>query len=333
MKKKKSNNDINFKHLRLALVGVWVLCLIWVWWPVMVMTGKEFLIKKNEMMYGWMVVPVAVGMAWSQREKLLLAAGRPAPGGLTIMAGAFVLHWLGRKNDFLPLSQLAMILSVPAVAWVGWGREVARVLIFPTSFLLFIIPLHFFGINSESLCTISGIGAHGLMNVLGIPCNLEFSAEADAIRKSVCLVHPSGVFDFKVAGVCSGMRMVVVYVMFSAFLGYFLSLAKWRIILLMACSVPIMMSANILRITTLCALSIRFGQEQMMGSFHDWPGIFYVGIAACSILLWAGNMAEKKGGSASRASATPPARQLDWPAGIHCLLLGIFLTILLAVFA
>jgi hypothetical protein len=102
---------------RLALVTVWVACLGWMHFPTMTKTIEGFLNPKNEMMYGWFVVPVAFWMVMFLWKKLRVAAGCPAWGGLVLLVVSFVLLSLGQHTGRLSLCQLAMILSIPAVAW------------------------------------------------------------------------------------------------------------------------------------------------------------------------------------------------------------------------
>ena len=164
--------------LRLALLAVWAFCLGGLFLPVMMKTVEGFLKPHNELLYGWLVAPVAFLMALSKWKNLRLAAGRPTWEGLVLFLFSFMLFILGQHTERLLFGQLAMIISILAVAWTGWGRTVARLLFFPIVFLLFVIPLN---VGSELLCHVSGAVSSVLMNGFGFSIDLFYGLVVDDI--------------------------------------------------------------------------------------------------------------------------------------------------------
>jgi exosortase len=237
---------------RLALVAAWVVCLGWAHFPTMKKTAEGFMNPENEMFYGWLVVPVALLMVASLWKRLRFAAGRPAWGGLVLLVVSLALSAPGQHTGRLFPRQLAMLLSIPAVVWTGWGRTAARILFLPTAFLLFIIPLNLPGLDSESLASFSGTAASALMNGAGFKTGLFH--ELDEVT-GVFLTNPARTFQFHVADVCSGRRSVSVVIVMSAAYGFFHCKTLPRILVLMACSIPFVLAANVLRIVVMCAFS------------------------------------------------------------------------------
>ena len=178
-----------------------------------------FLNPDNDMFYGWLVPLVSLAVAWALRKKLCAAAGRPAWVGIFLLAPMFALSWSGRHCNQPQVSQLAMLLSVPAVTWVGLGRSVARVLLFPTTFLLLIVPIAFLDVIASflglppftvSLRVVVAVLSTGLLNGLGV----------ETFREGMFIESPSGLFQFYVADVCSGLRSIAAIIMLTAAYGF-----------------------------------------------------------------------------------------------------------------
>ena len=279
------------------------------------------------MMYGWFIVPVALLMVVFIWKKLRFAAGRPAWGGLVLLLVSFGLTIWDRLEA---CPALAMILCIPAVAWTGWGRTVARLLFFPVVFLLFIIPLNLPGLDNESLCTFSGVVSSALMN--GIGFHIELLYELDEHIKGVFLTNSAQTFQFHVADVCSGKRSFTVMLVMSAVYGFFHYKTLPRILVLMACSILFALVANIFRIIAMCVYAHFYGGGKTFGLFHDTDGLVMFFIAFVLLAKVGDKYFYKIGKNPSQIPPAPPARQSSWPVGITAIVLGIVLTILTLLF-
>ena len=336
-----TDSKIKPNHLRLALVGLWFLCLAWLYRSALLKTIEGFLNPKNEMVYGWLVVPVAIGMAVFQRKKLSSAAGRPAGGGIVMLFFALVLHVYGKQFNFPVLSQLAMILSVPAVAWAGWGREVAKILFFPSLFLLYIIPIPFRDILAENLNLFSRWGAAGLLN--GFGWNAEKLDEVPVLVEKTLVTFqgifltnynefcpPKNIYQYEVEDVCCGLRSITAISIIAAIYGFTHFKRTFRTFLLMGCSLFFVLIANIIRITVMCACSQFWGQERIHHVLHDPIGYLVFGIAIFLIPWLLDKRLDKIGKDPPEGFLPPPpARQLGWVEGIFCLVLGVVLTVIM----
>ena len=322
----KPENDVKLKHLRFALVALWVVAFGWMYHSVAWASIGNFLDPANDMTYGFLVLPMAVCMAFTMRKKLRLVAGRPALGGLVLLLLSFALHGFVQHSGQLFFNQLAMILSIPAVVWTCWGRSAARLLLFPTAYLLLIIPLHLPLLNSESLSWLSGIISSGILNGFGVETLFLDGFNEDLMREGVFLYSPKGHFQFHVADICSGMRSLAAIIVFTAAYGFFIYKTGLRIFLLVASTIPLVILANIVRIVILCLIAIRFGQDATTPFIHETPGLvmFY---ATVVFMLWVGDrFISRIGKDPSNAPVTHPARQGGWTAGIMGIVLGIILT-------
>jgi len=248
------------------------------------------------------------------------------------LASFFLIFWdrpeayptlLGDRPEAYPtLGQLAMILSIPAVVWTGWGRTVARLLFFPVAFLVFIIPLNLPGLDNESLCAFSGVVSSALMNGIGFHTELFYELNE---QPGVFLTNPARTFQFHVADVCSGKRSVAVVLVMSAAYGFFHYKTLPRILLLMACSIPFVLVANIVRIMAMCVFSHFYQGIKMLGLFHDLDGLVMFFIAFVFLAKVGDKYFLRIGKNPPEEPPPPPVRQSEWPVGITFIVCGLAL--------
>ena len=91
--------------------------------------------------HGFLVLPIAVFIAWQRRRQLQRTPLQPALAGAAVVAVSLAdLHrWTIRRGA---LSDRVSLIGVLAgtIAFV-WGRAHLRILAFPLAFLLFMVPL------------------------------------------------------------------------------------------------------------------------------------------------------------------------------------------------
>jgi exosortase/archaeosortase family protein len=151
----------------------------------------------------------------------------------------------------------------------------------------------------------------------------------ETIREGVFLTTPSGAFHFQVADICSGMRSLSAITLFIAAYAFFSCKTTLRIFLLLASSFPLVILANILRILLLCFIALLFGQDATTNFIHEAPGLILFYATIVLLLRLGDKIISKVGKTPSATPLTPPARQLDWTAGICCLVFGFMMTLVI----
>ena len=116
---KSMSNEKMWNVARLALAGVWVVVLYVMLKPPIRTSIDIFQDNMSDMTHGWLVAPGALLAAWTLRDKVRAAAGRPAWDELFLLLLVFALLWLGMRGSQSRFSQLALVL--PA------SRDPARV--------------------------------------------------------------------------------------------------------------------------------------------------------------------------------------------------------------
>jgi len=303
---------------RLALVAAWgaALCLLFtgaVW-----ATIDAFILPANDMMHGWVVPPVAIAMMATRWRELRASAGRPAWGGLVLLFAIFALCWVGERGSQSRFNQVAMVLAIPAVVWTGWGWNAARLLLYPTAFMFFIVPLNFMADPvTLPLRLFSSECAAGLLNGFG----------ADVLRDGSALVSATGKFNLDVADPCSGIKSIFAIIALAMAYGFFHQKTTLRAMLLIASGVPLAVFANIMRLTLIGGVASIYGQDSAMQVFHDFSGFITFPVALLSMLAVGEMVIRKIGRVKPRPPAAPPARQAPWPAGIAFLALALVATV------
>jgi exosortase len=213
--------------------------------------------------YCFFVPLLAAAIVWRESAKLKTIAPQPSWAGLVIIAVAMALLTLGvlGAENFLSRSSFLFLLAGLLIQFRGW--KFFRRLLFPWAALFLMIPLPSIVFNEISLplqFLASRVGA-SLLSVSGIP----------VVREGNVILLPTMALD--VAAACSGLRSVFSLITLAVFYGYFFERNTGRRVLLIACSVPIAILANGLRITFTGMIGHYFGMEKAEGFYHLSSGI------------------------------------------------------------
>jgi exosortase len=172
------------------------------------------------------------------------------------------------------ISLFALILLTWGVPFFLYGWPVAKLLIFPCSYLIFCIPLNFLDAIAFPLRLLATKASVAMLNGLGI-----------AAERSGSAIYSSagGGFQFDVADPCSGLRSLLAMTALTAVYAYLTQktlIKKW---ILFLASVPLAIAGNIARITTVGLVAEAFGQKAALGLYHDYSG--YVVFSVAIILM------------------------------------------------
>lgn len=298
------------RNLRLAGLGALVLSvvLLFVAWPYQHWEfGTRFSI-----LHGWakwvskyadwqfcLVVPPLVGwLVWLRRDDLRRLPWQGTWLGVLPLAAGLFFFWLGYKADtgypgFLAIQFVlaGLILLIAGMAWM-------RKLFFAWLFLLFAWPMQPLEDSVASpLRPRTAAMTASLLSLAGVPAINEGSAlqsaPDEASGKAV-----GEAFSLDVDAKCSGINSLFALMMISALLGY-LALKRPRSrLLLFACSVPLAVAGNVVRLLLLTvgtlafgsdfAVGQRLGDHQEMSPFHTFAGfaVFGVALAGMFALCW-----------------------------------------------
>jgi exosortase len=222
--------------------------------------------------HGFLIVPLALYLAWERRDQLTQLARKPSYLGLLVaLAGVCVLTagTLGAEL-FLTRASMLVVLAGAIVFLLGWAH--LRALAFPIAFLLLMIPIPALIFNQIALPLQLFASRFGevVLTALGIPVLREGNV--------IVLAHTT----LEVAEACSGIRSLVSLITLGVVYGYFVD-SRWPVrAAIVASTIPVAIIANGLRVAGTGAAAQYYGPEAAQGFFHTFSGwvVFIVAFVA-----------------------------------------------------
>ena len=258
---------------------------------------------KEDMSFGWLVPLFALYVLWTERRELREAVGKPSFAGLLACLPCMAVALLGSRGLQVRLEQMGFIGLCVALPWAFFGWRLARLCVFPAFFLLFTVPVSsFLDVITIHLRLLATGTAFAVLKGFGI----------DAVQQGTAIyaqgAHP---FSIDVAEPCSGLRSLVALMALTAAYAWH-SQPTWpRRAALFACSVPLAILGNVVRILSISLCAAWGSPEFATGFYHDYSGyvIFIVAIAcmvACGEVI--GRMSQGRPAVVRSRKGAEPAR-------------------------
>jgi exosortase len=221
-------------------------------------------------------VPLFAGyVLWIERYRLRSLLSRPSNLGLGIMLFAIGLLVLGMLGAEMFLARLSLVILIAGLILFLAGPQALRAVAFPTSYLLFMIPLPaivYYQLTLPLQLLASRLGASGLV-MLGI----------HTLRQGNLLILPNCTLN--VVEACSGIRSLLSLLAAVVAYGYLAESRAWKRAVLAVASIPIAIAANGLRLVATGVLSYFFGSAVDSGIVHLGLGLGFFALAFLSVLL------------------------------------------------
>ena len=181
------------------------------------------------------------------------------------------------QMSFWRAPQDAQNTTLDDLAW-RHGPKLAGYLLFPSSYLLFCIPLTFLDGLSFKLRILAAKTSVVLLNGFGV----------GAVRKGTAIFSAeAGIFRLDVADACSGLKYLIALTAVTAVYAYVSQKSLLRKWLLFICAVPIAAVANIIRVVGIALVAHLIGPKLAFGIYHDYSG-YIVFLAAILLMISAG---------------------------------------------
>ncbi len=214
----------------------------------------------EEFSFGLFVPPIALCIVWLRRDTLRRALGVGSDSGLLALAGGFVLLLVSARSGIHAIAGASFALTALGAAAYLYGLAVARVMFFPVAFLTIGLCLY------RGLLASVGFGLQGLTaryaaaaaSLVGVPVR----------RAGVDLF--AGKFHFVVAEACSGLSSLLALLCLGMLIVGFVQTSLPRRLFLIALIVPIVLIANVARVTLVLALAQIYGLAVAQGFIHGF---------------------------------------------------------------
>jgi exosortase len=220
--------------------------------------------------YGLLIPPLALYVAWMQRQTTLRIAPHEDYRGLLVTAAACLLYLLGNLGAEFFLTRSSFILLLVGLTWTFWGLPRLRTLAFPFLLLATMVPLPVI-----------------VYNTLAAPLQLFASSSATALAQALGIsVYRDGNIinlahiSLGVEEACSGLNSLAALVVGSLLIAFWFSTRLRTRLLVILASVPFAIGVNVLRVAGTAILADDH-EEFAQGFYHLFGGwlIFTAGFA------------------------------------------------------
>lgn len=212
--------------------------------------------------HGFFILPLALYFAWERREAVRTTPARPSALGLLTIAGSLAVLTIGTLGAELFLTRISIVgMAIGLTLFVG-GWAHLRILAFPIGFLLLMIPLPAIVFNEIAfpLQLLASRCGEWALQALSIPVLREGNV--------IMLANTT----LEVAEACSGIRSLVSLLTLGIVLGYFSDERGWTRVAIAACTVPVAIAVNGIRVAGTGVAAAYVGPEAATGFLHTLSG-------------------------------------------------------------
>ena len=236
-------------------------------WSVLVHWAEAYLQPDSYYTYGPGIPFVVAFMLWHRRNALGSAFKKPDYKALLLLTPAVAILLIAQKHEVAALASFGLLLTLWGGIWLILGGQWVRAAAFPLAFLLWMVPwpgplLHEATFSSQQLCTVL---SDRLLHLLSFQTTLSGN------------VISMDNFALFVDEPCSGFRLLLTLMMISAAFTWLTEgPLRWRVVLF-ACSFPLSIADNVVRLTTLAIVGESFGAH-VERAIHDVSGLVTVAL-------------------------------------------------------
>ena len=224
--------------------------------------------------HGPLIPVIAALLVWWKRRELVAAPIVPTPWGIAVVAVAVGSYYVGVKAVQPRLVVFSFVVLLYGLALALGGREPFRILFFPITFLLLMIPLNFLDEQvGFPLRQLVASTATALLNSLGI----------ETVRIGTGIY--SRVFRFDVADPCSGIRSLMALTTVTAAYAYVTQHTQWKRWVLFLSAMPLAVLGNLARVTSIALVAQVYGQEVASKAYHEYSGYIVFGVALSAMVI------------------------------------------------
>lgn len=268
------------KH-QISLLFVLILCAAGVYFNIFQRLFLE-LLKDPNYSHGLLVPAISGYFVWRQRHELQKYPFQPASSGLFLILFALLVLFTGvaAQEHFSMRASFVFLLAGIVLFLLGWQwfKELSLAL----GFLFFMIPLPYIVYDAMAFPLKLFVAKFSViaLKLLGVV----------VVREGNIIMFPQTVLE--VADACSGLRSLMSLLALGVALAVFSQPKLSRRALLVALTLPIAISTNMIRVIGTGLLAQHYGAAAAEGFFHEFAGMAVFTLAM--VLLVASSALLKK---------------------------------------
>jgi exosortase D (VPLPA-CTERM-specific) len=212
--------------------------------------------------HGLLIVPIALFFLWKRRPQLMHGVREPSNVGIVIILASLAVLYIGLLGSELFLTRISVLGILSGSILFVYGWRYLRVLTFPLTFLVFMIPIPRIVFDQVvfPLQLLASQLAEITLSALGIP----------VLREGNLIVLADSTLE--VAEACSGLRSLVSLLALAVGYGYMVDPRTSVRIALAVGIVPVAIVANGFRISGTGLAAQYYGAEAAEAFFHAFAG-------------------------------------------------------------
>ena len=212
---------------------------------------------------------ISTYLVWHHREKIAAAPKGSSWWGLACVGLGIVVFVVGARCLQPRMALVAMPILFYGATLFLWGRHVARIILFPCVFLLFMIPVAALQQATFRLQFVITGSIELLAHLVGM--------SVQAIGTT--LTARDGSFNFEIAEGCSGIRSLAAMSMLTAVYVHLTQDVFWKKAVIFGASLVFAIVGNIGRLFTVILFARFISPELAGGMYHDYSGFLFFPIA------------------------------------------------------
>src|SRR5438477_961984 len=219
---------------------------------------------------------IVLFLIWYDRDKLKAAPIGSSRWGWVFIGLGLFLFVAGARTLQARLTLTSLPFLLFGVVLYVFGRNVARILLFPIAFLFFMVPLNFLTQATTKLQFIETGAASAICNFFGLAVY--------TVGTSVNAANQS--FHFQIDEGCSGIRSLMAIAMLSAVYGHLSQNRLWKKLVIFAAALLFAIIGNTGRLVSIIVIARLFGQDLAGGPYHVISGYLSFPFAIGAMLLF-----------------------------------------------
>lgn len=249
-----------------ALVALVFLLLTW---PVWQWLWGEWM-ANSYYSHGILVPLVTLFLVIQRMRNDVSLSGKWQRGGnggvaATAISLCFFLYCLNGRAYYL--AAFAVVALILGLVWSLADFYTLRRLLFPLTYLVFMIPLPFVEYATLPLALFTGVCAGSIVRFLGFDITI--------VGNAVTLPNANLVIGAQ----CSGVNSIIALTALLTLAAYLLDGPLWGRCVLVLMAIPLAMLGNILRVASLLMVARAYGANAAFTFYHDYSGIvFFLGV-------------------------------------------------------
>jgi exosortase len=271
LEKMRTNRVIIELTLLAALIGC-------IYYSTFVWLYERYIAVDSYYSHGFLVPIVSGVLIWLKKKELALVPVNYSGIGLVLICISIFIHLLSVLTGVYFLSGFSILPLILGITLFLFGGTLAKKIIFPLLFLIFMFPLPLVAINAISFPMKMLVTKAAVMILSGwfhIPLKNE----------GFQIFFPNA--TLVVENPCSGLRSLISLLALGSVFAYFLKAPMIKRLSLFALSVPIALLANIARVILLSLGVYVYGSQMAKGFFHDFTGyLMFAGSFFALLYFW-----------------------------------------------